>query len=138
MKEKDEAMAKKEASEKTKMKDSDIEKMINDRAVAKAQLITKAKAILGDKMPDCLDCDMEIKKAVIGSDLKDELMGQSESYQEAYVTALFDEAVKKFEAGRKTSQNLGDEILKDKEGKEITRDSARNAYIQTLGSGVYA
>lgn len=136
-KEKEEAVAEKEAAEKTKMKDSDIEKMINDKASAKAELISKAKVILGDKMPDCVDCDMEIMKAVIGNDLKDELMGQSEDYAVAYVTALFNDGVKKFENGREKTQNLGDEITKDKDGKEITRDSSRDKYIQeTLDAGV--
>ena len=137
VKEKDEAVAKKEAAEKTKMKDEDLEKLISDRATSKAKLLSQAGEILGDKMPDCKDCDLDIMKAVIGDEkLDDELLGKSPEYINTYVTALYDSAVKKFKVGREATQNLGDEILKDKEGKEITRDSARENYMKSLGEGV--
>lgn len=135
--EKEKAEAEKEASKKSEMKDEDLQKLINDRAIAKAALIAEASAILGDKMPNCVDCDMEIMKAVIGDKWNEEdVKGKSDAYKVAYTDALYKIALKDHKAAKKSLSNLGEEILKDKDGKEITRDAARKNYMKTLGQGV--
>lgn len=136
MTEKEKVEAEKSAVEKSSMEDSELNKLIADKATEKAKLISQAQIILGDKMPDCIDCDLEIMKAVIGDNFsEDEIMGKSPEYINTYVTALYDAAVKKFNDGRESLKELGRDIVNDKKNK-ITRDSARAKYIKTLGSGV--
>lgn len=137
IKEKEEALALKEASEKEKLDDSQLEKLINDAANEKAELLAQSKLILGDKMPDCIDCDLEIMKAVIGDRFsEDEVKDKSPEYTTAYITALYDAAVKAFESGRESIKEFGADLSKDKEGKIITRDSIRTKYITNLTTGV--
>ena len=132
----DEAEEEKKEAEKSEVKDAALEKLINDRATKKAILISEASAILGDKMPKCLDCDLEIMKAVIGDEwAEDDIMGKSDDYKRIYADALYKVAVKKHADVRKKTLSFGNEIL-SKDGKIVTRDSARVAYMKTLGEGV--
>lgn len=120
---KDKAEAEKDASEKEKVSDADLNKLIADRA----ELLTTAKVILGDKMPECTDCPLEIKTAVIDYILPDmELDGKSKEY----IDAAFDMAIKKGAKADKSIDNLGKDFIKDKEGNKVTRESARGAYMK--------
>ena len=122
-KEKDEAEAKKDALEKEKMSDSDLSALISERAA----LLVQAKAILGDKMPECIDCPLEIKTAVIDHVLPDmKLDGKSKDY----INAAFDMAIKKTEKADGSLKKLESDFIKDKDGKKITRESAREKYMK--------
>lgn len=127
-KEKEGAKAEKDAAIASNLKDADLAKLVNDRAT----LIVDAKAILGDKMPKCTDCPMEVRTAVIDAVLPDmDLADKSDDY----VIAAYDMAITKFKKAGESLKNLGDDltILKDKDGKEITRDSARDKYMKNMG-----
>jgi len=120
---KDKAEAEKDAAEKEKVSDVDLNKLIADRA----ELLTTAKVILGDKMPECTDCPLEIKTAVIDYILPDmELDGKSKEY----IDAAFDMAIKKGAKADKSIDNLGKDFIKDKDGNKVTRESARGAYMK--------
>ena len=122
-KEKDEAEAKKDALEKEKMSDKGLGKLVADRAA----LLVQAKGILGDKMPECTDCPLEIKTAVIDHVLPDmELDGKSKDY----INAAFDVAIKKVAKSGDALKKLGDDFIKDKEGNEVTRETARKSYMK--------
>jgi len=122
-KEKDEAEAKKDALEKEKMSDSDLSDLISERAA----LLVQAKAILGDKMPECTDCPQEIKTAVIDHILPDmELDGKSKDY----INAAYDMAIKKTVKANDSLKKLEGDFIKDKEGNKITRESAREKYMK--------
>ena len=58
---KEKAEATKDALEKTVLDDEAINTLVSERA----ELLSTAKTILGDKMPECIDCPKEIKTAVI-------------------------------------------------------------------------
>lgn len=135
--EKEVALAEKNAAEKATMSEPELEQIIEDRASKKAKLISQAKLVLGDKMPVCVNCDLEIMKAVIGDSFsEDEIMGRTSEYINTYITALYDAAIKKFNEGRESLKEFGKEILKDSKSETITRDSARAKYMKTLGIGV--
>ena len=122
-KEKDEAEAKKDALEKEKMSDSDLSALISERAA----LLVQAKAILGDKMPECTDCPLEIKTAVIDHILPDmELDGKSKDY----INAAFDMAIKKIKKADDSLTKLEADFVKDKDGNKVTRKSAREKYMK--------
>jgi len=121
--EKDKAEAEKDAVEKEKVSDADLNKLIADRA----ELLTIAKNIFGDKMPECTDCPQELKTAVVDHILPDmELDGKSKEY----IDAAFDMAKKKAAKADKTLDKLKDDFTKDKDGNKITRGSARKAYMK--------
>jgi len=122
-KEKDKAEAEKDALEKEKMSDSDLSALISERA----ELLTQAKTILGDKMPECVDCPQEIKTMVIDHVLPDmELDGKSEDY----INAAYDMAIKKQDKADDSLKNLEKDFVKDKDGNKVTRDSARKKYMK--------
>lgn len=122
-KEKDEAEAKKDALEKEKMSDEALNTLISERAA----LLVQAKAILGDKMPECTDCPLEIKTAVIDHILPDmKLDGKSKDY----INAAFDMAIKKTEKVDVSLKKLEGDFIKDKDGNKITRKSAREKYMK--------
>lgn len=124
-KEKDKAEAAKDAALKTVLSDDDINKMVSDRA----ELISTATMILGDKMPECVDCPKEIMTAVIDKVLD---IGDLSGKSMEYVQASYDIAVKKAETAKDTIDNINQDF-KDKEGKTVTRDSARNEYMKSIG-----
>lgn len=120
---KDKAEAEKDAAEKEKVSDADLNKLIADRA----ELLTTAKGILGDKMPECTDCPQEIKTAVVDHILPDmELDGKSKEY----IDAAFDMALKKVAKADKSLDNLEKDFIKDKKGNKVTRESARDTYMK--------
>ena len=121
--EKDKADAEKDAAEKDKVSDVDLNKLVTDRA----ELLTTAKSILGDKMPECSDSPLEIKTAVINHVLPDmKLDGKSQEY----INAAFDMALKKVDKADKSLDNLEKDFFKDKDGKKITRESSRDKYMK--------
>jgi len=121
--EKDKAEAEKDAAEKEKMSDSDLNTLISERAT----LLVQAKAILGDKMPECADCSIEIKTAVIDHILPDmKLDGKSNDY----INAAYDFAIKKQDKADESLKKLEDDFIKDKDGNKITRQSARDQYMK--------
>lgn len=127
---KDKAEAKADALEKGKPSEDAMAQLIAD----KAELVADAKRILGDKYDDstkdCGTCDTKLKAAVIGSVMKDiDLTGKSEDY----VAAMYDMAIKQHDKAATALDNLGSELTKDKDGKEITRDSIRKAHNKKLG-----
>lgn len=120
---KDKAEAEKDAAEKEKVSDADLSKLIADRA----ELLTTAKGILGDKMPECTDCPMEIKTAVIDHILPDmDLDGKSKEY----IDAAFDMSLKKVAKADKSLDNLEKDFIKDEKGNKVTRESARGSYMK--------
>jgi len=122
-KEKDKAEAEKDASEKEKMSDSDLSALISERAA----LLVQAKAILGDKMPECTDCPLEIKTAVIDHILPDmKLDGKSNDY----INAAYDMAIKKQDKADDSLKKLEDDFIKDDKGNKVTRKSARKKYMK--------
>lgn len=122
-KEKDKAAAEKDAAIASSISDADLSKLINDRAI----LIIDAREILGDAMPKCTDCPMEIKTAVVESVLSDmDLTEKSDDY----VTAAYDMAVAKFKKAGESIKKLSNDFLTNDKGEKITRESARAAYIK--------
>ena len=127
--EKDKAEAAKDAAEAKVLDDKALGILVKDRA----ELLATASTILGDKMiEDCNDCPRELKSAVI-----DEVMGDKDRSGNVrdlsarsmdYIDALFDAAVEKAKAAKKTTDNLSQE-MKDEDGKAVTRKSIRDAYI---------
>lgn len=129
-KDKDKAEAAKDALEKSTLDSDTINKMVSDMA----NLLTTAKGILKDKMPECTDCPKEIKTAVIDAvlDLGD-LSGKSDDY----IDASYDIAVEQSKKAKGSLDNLKDDFkIKDKDGKTVTRDSARKGYAQKMGMEV--
>ena len=132
-KERDEAQAKADAAEKEKPSEDAMAQLVAD----KADLLSTAKGILGDKFEastkDCGTCDTKLKAAVIGHVMKDmDLSGKSDDY----VAAMFDVAVAKHAKVKDAIDELGENLLKDKDGNEVTRDSVRIAHNKTLGMEV--
>jgi len=129
MKEKEKAKATADSLKSSKLSDEKINELVSKRA----ELITEAKMILGDKMPDCVNCDKEIKTLVVehvtpDMDLKDK--------SDAYLDAAYDMAIKQSKKAKESVDNLNKDlknVLKDKDGNEITRDSARNEYLKNMG-----
>lgn len=120
--EKDKAQAKADALEKDKMSSDALNTLIEDRAA----LIVSAKGILGDKMPECIDCPLEIKTAVIDHVLSDmKLEGKSDDY----INAAYDMAILKAEKAKKSLDSLSGDF-KTKDGKIITRRTARDKYMK--------
>lgn len=126
IKEKDKAFAAKDAAETLVLDDDKINKLVSDRAL----LLTTAKEILGDKMPDCGDCPREIKAAVIDKILD---LGDLSKKSDDYINASFDFAIEQSKKAKKSLDSLANDFEKktvtDKDGKEVTRDSAREKYM---------
>ena len=126
MKKKEAAEAKADATEKAKLSDADISKMISDRAV----LLTEARIVLGDKMPKCVDCPVEIKTLVIDHILPDmDLKDKSNDY----IDAVYDVAIEK---AKKTKGSL-DSLSGDFKKKEVDatkdtndREASREKYMK--------
>lgn len=124
-KEKDEAQAKLDAAEEEKPSEDQVAEMVADRA----SLLVQAKTVLGDKFDeltkDCGTCDTKMKAAVVASISPDlDLTGKSKDY----VAASFDMAIAKFMKGQSTTDALAADLVKD--GKVVTRDSARQGYMK--------
>lgn len=126
-KEMDSLKAQKDALEKTKTSDADINKLINERAL----LIDTARRILGDAMPECVECPEELKIAVIDHVIPDmELEKESNDY----VNAAYKIAVKQYDKARKNFNNFQNDFTKKKsEGDvQMIRDEARKKYMEEL------
>ena len=125
-KEKEKVKAMADSLKGAQLSDEDINKLVSERA----GLLTDATAILGDKMPSCTDCPVEIKTAVIDHVLPGmELDGKSNEY----VNAAYDMAIEKFKKAKGSLKNLGDDFKAD-DKNPVTRDSARSTYMSdTLG-----
>jgi len=122
IKEKDAAIAKADALEKSQLSDEKLNALITERAL----LIADARAILGDKMPEKIDCPQDIKSAVVVHILPDmELKDKSVDY----IDAAYDMAVAKAKKATDSIDNLNKDF-RDKEGKKITRETARQKYIK--------
>lgn len=125
-KEKDKAKASADALKDSQLGSEALNKMVSDRA----QLLTEAKRILGDKMPECVDCPVELKTAVIDHVMPDaDLEGKSTDY----IDATYDIAVKTAKKVADSLEKLGGDFFVDKEGKKVTRDSARENYLTDTG-----
>lgn len=121
-KEKEKEKATADALKAKQVSDADLNKLVGDRA----SLLAEAKAILGDKMPDCTDCPQDIKTLVVETILPDmDLKDQSIDY----INAAYDIAIDTFKKAKKSLDSL-EKNFKDKDGKEITRDSARDKYMK--------
>jgi hypothetical protein len=119
-KEKAEATA--DALKGQQLSDEDINVLVSERAT----LLSDAKAILGDKMPECNDCPVDIKTAVIDHVLPEmNLEGKSNDY----IDAAYDMAVEKFKKAKGSLDNLAGDFQK-KDDKKVTRDSARQGYMK--------
>jgi len=125
MKEKDAALALADSLKKEKLTDADIGALVGERA----KLLADAVAILGDKMPECVDCPAQIKTLVVEDVLPDmDLKDKSE----AYLDAAYDIAIERFKAGKKSTDDLSGDFKKKKteDGKEVTREGARDKYMK--------
>lgn len=122
---KEKAEGEKAAMKKDALTGDALSSLVNDRAI----LIVDARSILGDKMPKCTDCPQEIKMAVIDHVYPD--MDLADKGDE-YVTGIYDMAIAKSKTTKTNFENLQKDFLKDDDGKEITRDSARDGYLKTI------
>jgi len=131
VKEKDKAEAKKEAMSKDILSDAALSALVTERA----KLIANVTSIMGDKAPDC-DCPVKAMSAVVDHVFPDmDLEGKSNDY----IAAAYDMALAKHKKAKKSMDGLSDDgvkIIKDKDGNEITRDSARNKYMSNMGLSV--
>ncbi len=114
--------AKKDAAEKEKTSDADISALVSKRA----KLLSEGKLILGDAMPECVDCDDEIKTLVVETLIPDM---ELKDKPEAYLDAAYDMAVKKFEKGNASTKKLQDDF-RDKKVITADRADARNKYMK--------
>ena len=132
-KEKEEANAAKDAALSKVLTDADINALVDKRA----ELLSTAKAILGDKMPECTDCEKEIKTAVIDHVLDLEIKDWSAKTMD-YVNPSYDIAVTQSKKVAKSLKRLGDElntIVKD-DGTKVTRKTSQINYQKDfLGIG---
>jgi hypothetical protein len=130
-KEKEAADAARDAAMKSVLSDADLNVLVEKRA----ELLSTAKSILGDKMPECTDCEKELKTAVIDHILDLGIKDWSTKSMD-YVNASYDIAVKQSEKVKKSINNLNDDLTKVTmpDGKVVTRDTAREEYKEkTLG-----
>lgn len=126
-KEKDKAEAAKDSlmAEASKFSDDAITKMVSDKAI----LLSTAKNILGDKMPECVGCDMEIKAAVVDHVNGLDVSGKSEEY----INAAYDMAIAKAEKTKDKIKKLNDDFQKD---TKANRQTAHEKYVADhLGQG---
>lgn len=140
--EKEKKELKKEKEEATATKDAALSKVLNDKDLntlveKRAELLSTAKTILGDKMPECTDCEKEIKTAVIDHVLDLEIKDWSAKTMD-YVNPSYDIAVKQAAKVKTSLDKLGDDLnaITTKDGKKVTRKSAQAKYQQDhLGIG---
>lgn len=112
--------------DKILLEDEDLNKLITDKVVKKAELVSTAKMILQDKMLEDLTCDRKIMEAVVLSEFKDKKL---EDKSVDYIAALFDIAVKNFEKKQKSTNNLVGNF-KDKKVIADKREEARTKYMK--------
>jgi hypothetical protein len=118
----DAAVAQKDALEKKQLSDEAFNKLVSERA----ELLTTARTILGDKLPDCVDCPTEMKIAVIDHVIPDMAL---EDKSDDYISAAYDMAVKEYQKAKTSMDNLRDDF-KTKTTDSVTRDSIREKYIE--------
>lgn len=105
------------------LSDEDLNALISERAT----LLSDAKIILGDEMPECTDCPIEIKSAVIDRVLPDmKLDGKSNDY----INAAYDLALERVQKAKDSINNLNLDFVKKPKGKVITREEARDSYMK--------
>ncbi|RKZ95810.1 MAG: hypothetical protein DRQ46_07930 [Gammaproteobacteria bacterium] len=122
---KDKAEAEKEVVSKDVLSDDQLNELVTKRA----KLIADATLVIGDNMPDC-GCPNKVMAAVVDHVFPDiSLDGKSVDY----VTATYDMAIAKASKAKKSMDNLGKDFTKDKAGAEVTRDSARDKYMASIG-----
>lgn len=121
-KKKDEAEAAKDSllADSSKFSDDAIAKMVTDKAL----LLTTAKKILGDEMPECLTCDKEIKAAVIDKINGLDVSGKSVEY----INAAYDMAIINYEKNKKSVDNLNKDFQKDST-KMKSREEIQKKYV---------
>jgi hypothetical protein len=120
---KDALEGERDAAKKQVLSDDAVSKLVSDQL----SLVIEAKEILGDKMPECLNCPKEIKTAVVDKVLD---LGDLSAKSNDYIQAVYDMALKYHK--NKSLNNLSNDFASNSTGKEVTRDSARNAYVQNL------
>jgi len=127
----DKAEAAKDAALKNVLDEKALDALVGERA----ELLSTAKEILGDAMPECTDCPKEIKTAVIDKVLDLEIKDWSVKSMD-YVNASYDIALTQAKKVKDSLNSLNtdfinkDSVTKDKDGNEITRDSARKGYME--------
>lgn len=123
--EKEKATATADALRKTQLDDAALSVMVNERAT----LLTDAKMILGDKMPDC-NCPKEIRIAVVDSVIPGTKL---EDKSDDYIAAMYDMALEKSKGIKKILSDAGNGIVdgaKTTEDSKTTRDGARAKYMK--------
>lgn len=104
------------------LSDEDLNALISKRAT----LLSDAQKILGDKMPECTDCPIEIKSAVVDHVLPDmKLDGKSNEY----INAAYDLALERVKKAKDSVDGLNFDFKKKGE-KVATRDGARAKYMK--------
>lgn len=122
IKEKEKAEAAKDALANDALSDDALNKLVATRA----KLIADAAQVIGDKMPDC-GCPNKVMAAVVDHVYPDmSLDGKSKDY----VAAAYDMAILKFNKEKGSMDQLKEDFITDKDGKEVTRDSARTKYAK--------
>lgn len=126
-KEMDSLKAQKDALEKTKLTDADISKIVNERV----QILDTARRILGDSMPDCVDCPEELKVAVIDHVIPGMKLDTASS---EYVHAAYEIAVAQYDKTQKNIDGLQNDFAnkKSEDSLDTIRVKARNEYIANL------
>lgn len=133
---------KKEKEEANAAKDAALSKVLNDKAIdalveKRADLLSTAKEILGDKMPECTDCEKELKTAVIDHVLNLDIDDWSAKTMD-YINPSYDIAVGQFKKVKTSLDNFSKDInaIMTKDGKTITRQTAQAKYQKDhLGIG---
>lgn len=114
--------AQNDALKSQKMDDSAINELVSERAA----LLSKARTILGDSLPQCVDCPKEIKAAVIDHILPDmDLTDKSDDY----VDAAYDMAISKYENAKKSLGNLSHDFKQNSQNI-VTRRGSRAKYMK--------
>ncbi len=127
-KEKDKAEAEKDSLSKDaeSFTADAISKMVTDKAL----LLETARGILGDKMPECLSCDKEIKAAVVDKVNGMDVSGKSDEY----INAAYDMAILKADKTKKSIGDLNKDFQND--DNKNTRSASQAKYVADhLGGG---
>jgi len=126
----DDLEAKMKTTNDSKLSDDDLNKMVTERA----NLLSFAKTIVGDSLPENIGCDaMVIKKAVVEKHFNITVDGKSD----AYIDARF-EMVQEDQTSHDASvKKLASDLEKEKQEKQTSNDAiatdARNAYMKRKG-----
>jgi len=120
-KEKDKAEAAKDSliADSQKFSDKAISKMVTDKAI----LLNDSRSILGDDMPECVNCDKEIKAAVVDKINGLDLSGKSDEY----INAAYDMAIDTFNKNKKSINNLNKDFQKKE--NQTSRDEIQKKYV---------